>query len=87
MYPDEITESDKFAILPDELTRGGSCIVDSLGDYLAEPVFGKEKIIYADLDLDKIAERNFDFYVVGHYSRPDVFQLKVNEKSRRMRKG
>ena len=33
----------------------------------------------ADLDLDEIGRGKFDFDVVGHYSRPDVFQLVVNE--------
>jgi nitrilase len=32
------------------------------------------------LDLGAIARSKFDFDVVGHYARPDVFQLTVNEK-------
>ncbi|MGY0692417.1 carbon-nitrogen hydrolase family protein [Virgibacillus sp. FSP13] len=79
MFPEEIASRDEFEKLPNELTRGGSCIVDPLGDYIAEPVFGKEKIIYGDIDLGKIAEGKFDFDVVGHYSRPDIFKLSVNE--------
>lgn len=51
-----------------------------MGEYIAEPVFGEEKIIYGDIDLGKIVEAQFDFDVVGHYSRPDIFQLVVNEK-------
>lgn len=80
MYPEDIVSREEFAHLPNELTRGGSCIVDPLGKFLAEPVFGEEKIIYADIDLDKIAESQFDFDVMGHYSRPDIFQLTVNKK-------
>jgi nitrilase len=80
MYPEEITLREEFKEVPHELTRGGSCIVSPLGDFIAEPVFGEETIIYADLDLDKIAEAQFDFDPVGHYARPDVFQLKVNER-------
>lgn len=80
MYPKEITERPEFQDLPDELTRGGSCIVNPLGEFLVEPVMGEEKILYADIDLDAIAESHFDFDVVGHYSRPDVFQLIVNEQ-------
>src|SRR5213075_386177 len=42
--------------LTDEiLMRGGSCIVDPLGKVLAGPVFDKETILTADLDLDEIA--------------------------------
>lgn len=80
MFPEEITSREEFAKLDHELTRGGSCIVDPLGEFLVEPVLGEENIIYADIDLDKIAESQFDFDVVGHYSRKDVFQLIVNEK-------
>jgi len=80
MYPKEITERKEFEALPYELTRGGSCIVDPLGNFLVEPVMGEEKVLYADIDLTKIAESQFDFDVVGHYSRPDVFQLVVNEQ-------
>lgn len=80
MFPEEISNREDFAKLPHELTRGGSCIVDPLGEYIAEPVFGEEKIIYGDIDLGRIAEGTFDFDVAGHYSRPDIFQLTVNEK-------
>ncbi|MCG7337439.1 carbon-nitrogen hydrolase family protein [Sporosarcina sp. ACRSM] len=80
MYPEEISSRKEFEDLPEELTRGGSCVVDPLGNFIVEPVFGKEEIIYADINLDKIAESQFDFDVVGHYSRPDVFQLIVNEE-------
>ncbi|MFD1607470.1 carbon-nitrogen hydrolase family protein [Oceanobacillus luteolus] len=83
MYPEEITSRKEFEHLPHELTRGGSCIVDPLGNFIVEPVFGKEEILYADINLDKIAEAQFDFDVVGHYSRPDVFQLIVNEQEQR----
>lgn len=80
MYPEEITSREEFENLPNELTRGGSCVVDPLGEYIVEPVFGEEKIAYAAIDLEKIVEAQFDFDVVGHYARPDVFQLEVNEK-------
>jgi nitrilase len=34
----------------------------------------------ADLDLDEIPRSKYDFDVVGHYSRPDVFRLCVNTR-------
>jgi len=61
------------------LMRGGSAIVGPLGTVLAGPVFGDEAILTADLDLHDIGRGKFDFDVVGHYARPDVFQLTVNE--------
>lgn len=83
MYPEEIISREEFKDLPNELTRGASCIVDPLGEYIVEPVIGEEKVLYADINLDKIAESQFDFDVVGHYSRPDVFQLVVNEEEQK----
>jgi len=61
------------------LMRGGSAIISPLGKVLAGPHFDGETILTADLDLNEIGRGKFDFDVVGHYSRPDVFQLTVNE--------
>jgi nitrilase len=63
----------------DVLMRGGSAIISPLGKVLAGPHFGGETILTATLDLNDIGRGKFDFDVVGHYSRPDVFQLIVNE--------
>jgi nitrilase len=63
------------------MSRGGSCIIDPLGRVLAGPVYDSASILVADLDLDEIARGKFDFDVVGHYARPDVFRLTVNESA------
>jgi nitrilase len=60
------------------LMRGGSMIVDPLGKVLAGPSYDGEGIIYATIDPGEIARGKFDFDVVGHYARPDVFNLSVN---------
>jgi nitrilase len=61
------------------LMRGGSAIISPLGRVLAGPYFEGETILTAELDLDDIGRGKFDFDVAGHYARPDVFQLTVNE--------
>ncbi|EGT45570.1 CBN-NIT-1 protein [Caenorhabditis brenneri] len=63
------------------LIRGGSCAVDPLGTVLVKPDFTKETIRYTEFDLSDIALGKMDLDVVGHYSRPDVFELRVNENS------
>src|SRR5699024_5341672 len=78
-YPEHIREREDFVRIPDELSRGGSCIVSPLGEFIVEPVFGREEILYADLDLNDITKAQYDFDPVGHYARSDVFQLVVNE--------
>ena len=61
------------------LMRGGSAIISPFGKLLAGPVFDAETILFAQLDRDDLLRSKFDFDVVGHYSRPDIFQLIVNE--------
>lgn len=65
---------------PEPFCRGGSAIIGPLGQYLAGPLYDEEGILVADLDLSLITQARFDFDVVGHYNRPDVFQLIVNEE-------
>lgn len=61
------------------MMRGGSCIVGPLGQILAGPSYEGECILTADIDLNDIARGKFDMDVVGHYARPDIFRLYVNE--------
>jgi len=61
--------------------RGGSVIVNPMGNVLAGPHYDSESILTAELDLNEIAQGKFDLDVVGHYARPDVFRLEVNEAS------
>ncbi len=61
------------------LCRGGSLIVSPLGDVLAGPAFEGEAVLVADLDLGEIVRGKYDFDVVGHYARPDIFRLHVDE--------
>jgi nitrilase len=62
------------------ISRGGSCIVDPFGAILAGPYYDGETILTAEIDRGQIARGKYDFDVVGHYARPDVFQLTVDER-------
>ena len=79
MYPDDFKGLRELDEQPEIMCRGGSAIISPLGKTLAGPLYGQEGILFADLDLGEIARSKFDFDVVGHYARPDVFQLIVNE--------
>jgi nitrilase len=63
--------------------RGGSCIVDPFGNFLAGPVFDREEILLAEIDPSQIIRGKYDLDVVGHYARPDIFQLTVDESPKR----
>lgn len=62
------------------LLRGGSSIITPDGGYLAGPVFDQREIVHADLDFKLITEGALTLDTAGHYSRPDVFHLEVNEQ-------
>ena len=58
---------------------GGSAIATPFGTYAKEPVFGKETLVIADLDLgDRIVAKNV-FDCMGHYTRWDAVQLRFGE--------
>jgi nitrilase len=62
------------------ITRGGSCIVDPFGNVLAGPNTEGEAILTAEIDRAQIIRGKFDLDVVGHYARPDIFHLHVDER-------
>ena len=62
------------------IMKGGSCIIDPLGKIIAGPLRDKAGILTAKIDLNEIIKAQYDFDVKGHYSRPDIFKLNVNEK-------
>ncbi|TAM90327.1 nitrilase [bacterium] len=74
-YPVAAAERDEV------LSRGGSCIVDPFGRLLAGPDYSGESILTAELDLAQVVRAKFDFDVVGHYARPDIFHLEVDERA------
>ena len=80
MYPDDLEGLDELDEHPDVICRGGSAIISPFGEVLAGPLYDQEGTLFADLDLAEVARGKFDFDVVGHYARPDVFQLVVNER-------
>ena len=73
-YAVDVTDPDAV------ITRGGSCIVDPFGTVLAGPEYDREAILVAEVDRKQIARGKFDLDVVGHYARPDIFQLHVDER-------
>jgi nitrilase len=63
-----------------QLIKGGSVIISPLGQVLAGPLREAEGLLTAELDPGEIARGKFDLDTVGHYARPDIFSLSVNER-------
>ena len=80
MYPTDLPSYAELANQPEVMSRGGSVIVSPLGEAVAGPLWDEEGILYADLDMGAIGRSKLDFDAVGHYARPDVFQLIINEQ-------
>ena len=59
---------------------GGSAIAGPDGEWLVEPVTGKETIVTADVDPARVREARQSFDPTGHYARPDVFRVQVDRR-------
>jgi nitrilase len=77
LYPADLEGLQDLADQPEVMCRGGSVIVSPLGEILAGPLYDREGILLAELDLAEVVRARFDFDVVGHYARPDVFDYAV----------
>ena len=80
MYPSDLNGIEELTNQPEEMCRGGSVIISPFGKVLAGPLYDEEGILFAELDMAEIAQSKYDFDLTGHYARPDVFQLIINEK-------
>jgi aliphatic nitrilase len=80
-----LTEEQKQQITPDEKLHkalSGGCytaIISPEGKPLCEPITEGEDCAIADLDFSLITKRKRMMDSVGHYARPDLFQLQVNQ--------
>jgi nitrilase len=76
---DAMGATDDFV---DRQPTGGTCVFAPDGTIVADSVAGEEAIVFADLDLGRIPEEQAALDVVGHYNRPDVFTLTIDERPR-----
>jgi len=60
---------------------GGSTVIDPFGDYVTEPVFNEDTIIYADCKANDLKAAKVFFDFLGHYSRPDAINLILNDQA------
>lgn len=77
--PDDIP--GKAALYPDPnewVNQGDSVIVEPSGKIAAGPMRRELGILYADVALEQVGAARRMLDVVGHYARPDIFQLHVN---------
>lgn len=79
-YPKTASADEEIAKLPEIACRGGSCVVDPFGHVVSDTIWDQEGIIYAELDMQKVPASKMEHDVCGHYARPDVLKLQVEDK-------
>lgn len=82
----ERTVPEDFVLKADTVWNGngGSAIIGPDGSYVIEPVYGREAILYGEIDLGAIVRAKAVFDTVGHYARPDVARLLVDHDPQRV---
>lgn len=85
-----LSDAQRTEIAPDgslaELLRGGLCtaVVSPSGAYLAGPLPPGEEMAVAEIDLSEITRQKSLLDTVGHYARPDILRLRLDNTSRRV---
>ncbi|HSL11912.1 MAG TPA: carbon-nitrogen hydrolase family protein [Actinomycetota bacterium] len=82
--PEDLPVYDRIEAMADDaglIFTGGSGVIGPDGRWVVGPV-GGETIVYADVDLGRIDEEHQSLDTAGHYHRPDVFRVVVDETPR-----
>ena len=79
MYPTDLEYYKDLESHPEVMCRGGSCIINPYGEYVAGPLFDEAGILTAEIDLGQIVQSKFDWDPVGHYNRPEIFRFEIHE--------
>ncbi len=72
---------ERHVIMPCD---GASGIIGPNGDYLAGPVFNEETILTAKANTGTVMFQKMIADHAGHYTRPDVFEFRVNRTPKRV---
>lgn len=78
-YPEGLAYPEEVEALPQTVYRGGSCVLGPTGHYVTQPMWDREDVAYAELDMDEVVSSKWEFDAVGHYARPDAVRLEVSD--------
>lgn len=78
--PTDFPYYDLIANKPKGFFNGGSCIAAPDGSWVFPPTADEERLFVADVDREAVRRARQSFDPAGHYSRPDVFEVRVNRR-------
>lgn len=82
--PEDLPERERlYPSEEDWINPGDSTVVAPGGEIIAGPLREEQDILYADVDVERVAIARRSFDVAGHYARPDIFTLHVNTERQR----
>lgn len=73
----------KGSLYPDAqewVNPGDSVVIAPGGEVTAGPLRREQGILYAEVDRARVGPARRSLDVVGHYARPDIFQLHINRQ-------
>jgi nitrilase len=62
------------------LFDGGSAVASPDGSWIAEPVAGEERLVTAEIDLQRVRGERQNFDPAGHYFRGDVIKVEIDRR-------
>ena len=82
--PDDLPgRAELFRDADEWVNPGDSVVVAPGGKIAAGPLHEEAGILYSEIDLERVGMARRSLDVVGHYSRPDLFDLRVNTRAQR----